>query len=90
MNACKKMRRTDLEAKNKRDDDDVEGVLASLSVLSSISALSPLFFIVVRLLSFISASSSLSLLVLAPLFHPVLQILFVEMEQRLKGSPYLL
>jgi len=61
MNACKKIRRTNLEAENEKDDDDVEGVLASLSMLSSVLALSPLFYVVVRLLSFISASSSLSL-----------------------------
>jgi len=61
MNACIKIRRTNLEAENEKDDDDVEGVLASLSMLSYVLALSPLFSIVVRLLSFISASSSLSL-----------------------------
>jgi len=52
---------TDLEAENKKEDDDGEGVLASLSMLSSVSALSPLFSVGVRLLSFISAFSSLSL-----------------------------
>jgi len=61
MNACKKMRRRDLEAENERDDDDVEGVLVSISRLSSVSAFSPLFFVVVHLLSFIFASLSLSL-----------------------------
>jgi hypothetical protein len=61
MKACKKIRRTNLEAENEKDDDDVEGVLASLSMLSSVLALSPLFSVVVRLLSFISAFSSLSL-----------------------------
>jgi len=61
MKACKNIRRTNLEAENEKDDDDVEGGLASLSMLSSVLALSPLFSVVVRLLSFISAFSSLSL-----------------------------
>jgi hypothetical protein len=64
--------------RERRDDGDVEGLLANRSVLPSVSALSPLFSVGVRLLSFTSASSSLSLLVLAPLFSPVLQILFAK------------
>jgi len=42
MNACKKMRRTDLEAENEWDDGDVEGVLASLLMLSFVG-LFPLY-----------------------------------------------
>ena len=48
-------------AENKRDGDDGEGMLASLLVLLSVSALSPLFSIGIHLLSFISVSSPLSL-----------------------------
>jgi len=52
---------TDLEAENEKEDGDWEGVLASLSMLSSVSTLSLLFSIGVRLLSFIFAFLSLSL-----------------------------
>jgi len=60
-NACKEMGRNRPGGRKQKEDDDGEGVLASLSVLSSVSALSPLFSVGVRLLSFISAFSSLSL-----------------------------
>jgi hypothetical protein len=52
---------TDLEAENEKEDGDGEGELACLSILSYVSALSPLFSVGVCLLSFISAFSSLSL-----------------------------
>jgi hypothetical protein len=52
---------TDLEAENEKEDGDGEGELACLSILSSVLALSPLFSVGVRLLSFILAFSSLSL-----------------------------
>ena len=62
------------QRRKRRDDDDVEGVLAGLSAFSSILAFSLLFFVGVCLLSFISVSSSLSLLVfwsLSSLFSSV-------------------
>ena len=67
-------RKEQTQRRKRRDDNDVEGVLAGLLALSSVLALSLLFFVGVRLLSFISVSSSFSLLVfwsLSSLFSSV-------------------